>query len=146
MTIRVALDTVILAALLDSRDKWHQSAVAIRDSLKSVEAEIFYFDPVINEVVSVLARRLGEQQRVEQFVSLLDQLQGLIPADKITWVSPLAERLYPAVLALVRQYKGELNFHDALIALACKEFGITCIVSFDRDFDHILAYPNCYIR
>jgi len=137
MTIRVALDTVVLAALLDSRDKWHQPAVAIRDSLKSVEAEIFYLDPVINEVVSVLARRLGEQRRGDQFMVLLDQLQKLIPADKITWVSPLAERLYPAVLALVRQYKGELNFHDALISLGCREFGIEYIASFDCDFDHI---------
>ena len=64
MTIRVVLDTVIVAALLDSRDKWHQSAVAVRDSLKSVEAEIFYLDPVINEVVSVLARRLGVNNRI----------------------------------------------------------------------------------
>ena len=137
MTIRVVLDTVIVAALLDSRDKWHQSAVAVRDSLKSVEAEIFYLDPVINEVVSVLARRLGEQQRIEQFILLLDQLKRLTPAEKITWVSPLTERLFPSVLALVRRHKGKLNFHDALIALACQEFNIRYIASFDRDFDEI---------
>lgn len=137
MTIRIALDTVVLAALLDRRDKWHQPAVAIRDSLKSVEAEIFYLDPVINEVISVLARRLGEQQRIDQFVSLFDQLHGLIPANKITWISLLTERLYPVVLALVRRHKGELNFHDALISLGCREFGIEYIASFDPDFDHI---------
>lgn len=33
--------------------------------------------------------------------------------------------------------KGELNFNDALIALACRERGITLIASFDPDFDHV---------
>lgn len=135
--IKVVLDTVVLAALLDSRDKWHKSAVAIRDALKSAQAEIFYFDPVINEVVSVLARRLNEQQRAEQFVSLLDHLERLIPANKITWISPGAERLYPQILSIVRQHRGQLNFHDALIALGCRELGIEHIASFDRDFDHL---------
>ena len=38
-------------------------------------------------------------------------------------------------MALVRTHGGELNFHDALIALACQEFGIKHIASFDGDFD-----------
>ena len=30
-----------------------------------------------------------------------------------------------------------MNFHDALIALACQELGISAIVSFDDDLDHV---------
>jgi len=40
-------------------------------------------------------------------------------------------------MALVRTHGGELNFHDALIALACQEFGIKHIASFDGDFDRV---------
>jgi predicted nucleic acid-binding protein len=47
------------------------------------------------------------------------------------------QRLYPEILALVREHHGELNFHDALIALACRELDIPYIASFDRDFDRV---------
>lgn len=135
--IRVVLDTVMLAALLDSRDKWHEAAVVLRDALKTAHAEVFYLDPVINEVVSVLARRLAEQRRIEQLTGVLDNLEQLAPIDRITWISPHTPLLYPRVLTLVRTHAGELNFHDALIALACEQLGIRYIASFDRDFDRI---------
>ena len=45
--------------------------------------------------------------------------------------------LYNRISALVRQSQGRLNFHDALIALACQELEIEMILSFDRDFDEI---------
>lgn len=137
MKIRVALDTVVIVALLDRRDKWHQAAVEVRDALKAVGALVVYLDSVMNEVITVLARRLGEQRRGEQFVALLDQLHSLIPVRKITWLSPQTDRLYPEVLALVRHHNGLLNFHDALISLGCRELDIEYIASFDRDFDHI---------
>jgi predicted nucleic acid-binding protein len=40
-------------------------------------------------------------------------------------------------LDLIRSSSGELNFNDALIALACRERGIPAIASFDADFDQI---------
>ena len=50
--------------------------------------------------------------------------------------SPAPERILRVALdssALV----GMLNFHDALIALACQERGIHVIASFDGDFDQV---------
>jgi len=135
--IKVALDTTVLVSLVDAHDKWHLSTLALKNALKSIQAEVFYLDPVINEAVSVLARRLAEQKRMAQFVSVLNRLEELTPSDQITWVSPETRRLYPQIMALVRRHGGELNFHDALIALACQEFGIEHIASFDGDFDRI---------
>ncbi|MCD6167051.1 hypothetical protein J7K19_10120 [bacterium] len=37
--------------------KWHDTAVAIRDALTKADAELVYFDCVLNEVISVLTRR-----------------------------------------------------------------------------------------
>jgi predicted nucleic acid-binding protein len=35
------------------------------------------------------------------------------------------------------RYSCALNFHDALIALACRERDIPAIASFDADFDQV---------
>ncbi len=48
----------------------------------------------------------------------------------ITWISAETQRLYDQVIALVRSTSGTLNFHDALIALGCRELGIEIIASF----------------
>jgi predicted nucleic acid-binding protein len=45
--------------------------------------------------------------------------------------------LYPPALDLIRASLGELNFNDALIALACRERNISAIASFDADFDQV---------
>lgn len=137
MTMRVVLDTSLLVGLLDSRDKWHSQAVAIRDALQAVGAAVVFVDPVVNEVVSVLARRMEEQQRTEQFTVALTRLESLISPDMVTWISASTEQLYGQVLALVREHEGRLNFHDALIALACRELEIEHLAGFDRDFDRV---------
>lgn len=131
------IDANVLVGLLDERDKWHGTAVAIRDALDEADAELVYFDCVLNEAISVLARRTGEQRRPEQFDALLDQLARLIPASDITWVSGEIQRLYDEVVGVVRSSAGELNFHDALIALICREQGVSVLVSFDQDFDQV---------
>ena len=81
------IDANVLVALLDNQDKWHDVAIALRDELNKAEAELVYFDCVINETISVLARRTCEQKRPEQLYALLDQLERLIPISNITWAS-----------------------------------------------------------
>jgi len=60
-----------------------------------------------------------------------------VPAEAITWLSVETQRLYDQVLILVRNTSGDLNFHDALIALGCQELGVHFIASFDADFDRV---------
>ena len=68
---------------------------------------------------------------------LLDRLPRLIPGSGINWSSEEIKRLYTEILGLIRSADGKLNFHDALIALLCKEQGISALISFDRDFDEL---------
>lgn len=84
-----------------------------------------------------MARRSEKQNRSTQFTALLDDLQNQVPPDLITWITLDTQRLYHRIVAMVRQTQGRLNFHDALIALACQELKIKMIVSFDQDFDEI---------
>jgi len=134
----IAIDTSVVVALADAHDKWHVQAMLLRDALLSVGARPIYFDCVINEAIGVIGRRAEEQKRSEQFERLLDELLTVIPTQAITWVSAAGERLLPDILALCRQQRGKLNYHDALMALACRELGVGFIVSFDGDFDNII--------
>lgn len=68
------IDANVLVGLLDERDKWHGAAVSIRDALHQANIKLVYFDCVLNEVISVLTRRIYEQRRLEQLDTLLDQL------------------------------------------------------------------------
>jgi len=134
---QVALDTSVLVGLVDGRDVWHRVAVTLRDALKAVRAETVYFDCVINEAVSVLARRAKERKRLSEFGELLEKLVLQVPKESITWISLETRQFYSEIIALVRDTSGVLNFHDALIALGSRELGIQLIATFDSDFDHI---------
>jgi predicted nucleic acid-binding protein len=59
------------------------------------------------------------------------------PPERLTWIMPDTPRLYTQILALIESSSGELNFNDALIALACRERNISVLASFDADFDSI---------
>ena len=101
----------------------------------------------VNKTVSVLARRARERKRTEEFAGLFASLLSTVPQQFITWLSTDTERLYPDVMALVRDYDGSLNFHDALLASGSREFEIRWVASFDADFDVIpwltrLAAPD----
>jgi predicted nucleic acid-binding protein len=135
--IDLVVDTNVLVALLDGADRWHLTAVALHDALQSTEARILYLDCVINETIGVLGRRVREQGRTYQFGELLSHLSTLIPETQITWAYPEVPRLYADVLDIVRSSSGELNFHDALIALICRQLGVRYLAGFDRDFDQV---------
>ena len=143
----VALDTSLLVGLVDSRDIWHPAAVTLRDAFKGAQAQMVYFDCVINETINVLARRAKERKRSSEFTELLTRVVSQAPEDSIIWISTETRRFYPEIIDLVRDSMGALNFNDILVALGCRELGIECIATFDSDFDSIawlkrLSSPN----
>ncbi len=145
--MKIVVDTSVLVGLVNPRDLWRGQALGLRDRLLSTGADMIYFDCVVAETVSAATRRLREKNRVADITAMLDQLSAQVLVETITWIMPDIPRLYPAVLDLVRSFSGELNFNDALIALACRERGIDAIASFDADFDRVtwlrrLAHPE----
>jgi len=132
---KVILDTNYILAILDKHDIHHQSAIAIDDKIQAVFDEFFYFDCVINEIVSVTIKRLKERKKKELIPDYLSRLHQLIPKTSITWIYPEIEDYYDSIIHLVEKSEGGLNFHDALIIHVANEFEINHIVSFDKDFD-----------
>ena len=135
--MRVAVDASVLVGLINPHDLWRNRALDLRDALLTTGNELVYFDCVAAEAISAAARRLREKGRVADVEALLDRLSAQVPVETITWILPDVPRLYLAVLDLVRSSSGELNFNDALIALACRERSILAIASFDADFDQV---------
>ena len=135
--MRVAIDSSVLVALLDSRDQWNSKALALHDALLKAGVTFMYFDCVTAEAISATLRRLHEKGRCAEAATVIDRLHTLAPQQSLTWILPDVPRLYSAALHLMRISSGELNFNDALIALACREREIPIIASFDADFDQI---------
>lgn len=55
------LDSSFLVALLDEKDKWNEKAKAISRELEEAHCIEVVLDCVINEVISVLAKRFEER-------------------------------------------------------------------------------------
>jgi len=134
---QIAVDSNALVALIDANDTWHNNAQATFSALRLQQFQPVYFDCVMNETINVLGRRTTEQGRSNQLPTLLSNLVNRVPVDRITWASQDTQRFYPDIIQMVLQHNGELNFHDALIALACQDLDVPFLFSFDRDFDAI---------
>ena len=137
MPIKIGLDTSSALGLIDDKDLWYTAAQTLRAIIDTSDFQTFAFDCVLAEVVSTLARRTHEKRRATQLATLLPQLKAQFPTKSIVWLYPDLPKVYEDVIALVEQSSGELNFNDALIALACRDRGITHLASFDADFDGV---------
>ncbi len=133
----VAIDSNILVALLNPFDHRRKQAEALYIALQAVDAQIVYFDCVIAEEISTSLRRLEEKGDAQGVNAIFTKLAELAPPDEITWILPDVPDLYASILELMQASAGMLNFHDALIALACRDRDIETIASLDADFDQV---------
>jgi predicted nucleic acid-binding protein len=137
MTKLAIVDTNVLVALSSQRDVFHPQATALWTALASTTAEVVFFDCVMTEAISVLARRLEEHKESGEFGERLDAFLARIPLEAWFWISDFSRAWTPEILDVMRQASGRLNFNDALIALACSKLGDAALLSFDADFDQV---------
>ena len=137
MSIAIVLDASFVIGLLDERDIWHVPASQVYAEMLARSAQIITFDCVLAESVSTLARRGHEKRRTTDLKLLFERVRAKFPTKSISWLYPEVPEVYDRVVMLVEQTAGELNFNDALIALACQQRGIKFIASFDGDFDRL---------
>ena len=140
--MKALADTNFVVALLDKKDSLHKRAMTLNEHLVEKTAELFYADCVINETVSVLVRRLREQQRTGDIEGLLNAVEQSFPPESLTWTYPSVDEEWAAVFDLVRKTRGKVNFHDALLAQSAASLGIPCIVSFDANLDALEGWKR----
>lgn len=132
---KAILDANYIVAILDQNDIHHKLANDIESKIQDVFDEVLYLDCIMNEVVSVIIKRLKERKKKELIPDYLKKLHQLIPRASITWIYPEIEDYYDKVFKTIIDSHGSLNFHDALIVVVANEFEISHIVSFDKGFD-----------
>lgn len=136
MSNHIAIDTSVLVGLMNPNDIWHGKAKQLFNQLQADEQNrLIVFDCVLAECVSVICRRLQEKRRSIELHGFLTAVSTQFPPHAITWIMPNVPQMYTAVLDLMRQSAGQLNFNDAMIALACQKHKFMQIASFDADFD-----------
>jgi predicted nucleic acid-binding protein len=87
---KAIVDANVLLALIDKKDKWHPEAKILAETLKKRKWEVIYLDCVLNEVISVLVKRLEDRKESQSLVSLLESLENLVSFDtdfdEVDWV------------------------------------------------------------
>jgi len=131
------LDSSFLIALIDARDLHHTKAVGLLDKIENEDGELFASDVVINEVLSVFAKRCESRKATHQFEDLITTFKKVLEPLPILCLYELVTPHYNSIIKMMINYKARLNFHDCLIALFLKEVPEVNLVTFDSDFDEI---------
>lgn len=131
------IDSNIFVALIDESDVHHNHAKTVLENIESDQGQIFASDVVLNEVLSVIARRCEEKKRSEQFSLFSDQFFRYLKDLPILCLYQLLPKFTHAVVSLMKESAGRLNFHDALIAFFLGEVREVKLVTFDRDFQEL---------
>lgn len=137
MTNEVILDASFMVAELDAGDFFHKQAVQIRLQIEREKLRPILLDAVVNEVVTVIGKRLertGNQNQAAEIFKFLDRLSS---PENIFFSYLRIQSYWKAILSLVKSSSGALSFHDSLILIVMKEFGFRKIATFDKDFDHV---------
>ncbi|MDI7268671.1 MAG: type II toxin-antitoxin system VapC family toxin [Myxococcota bacterium] len=132
----VILDANVVLARFDAADVFHGTATALTKRIERDGSRVIVLDCVVNEVLSVLARRLRERRREAEAGPAVKALRGALPAE-IASAYSLLPGCFDEVVDDMIASNGRRNFHDALIVVYARRRGIAVIASFDRDFDGV---------
>lgn len=135
MSVRVIVDTSFLVAQLDELDVHHQTAKALHELFRKRDVAYIYLDCVVNETVTVLARRALDRKLDP--IPIIKRLRREIPQNILDWSGTELPRLWEQVLNTLEMFKARLSFNDCLLVIVSHEGGIQWIASFDRGFDQV---------
>jgi len=119
----ILVDSSIFIALADKKDQWHNAAKELAPRLKS--ENIIVSDLIIAEVLTVIGKRCGGKPAEELYHFFLDSCT----------IPPLDDEAREGAVRICVRFDGRLSLSDALSLWLMEQKGISCIFSFDSDFD-----------
>ncbi len=120
------VDTSAFYALTDSKDKNHETAVAIRDRLLGEKWRLFTTNIILIEMHALILSRLGRAVAL-QVIQHVDRSNTTIVR-----VSPADEHAARRILA--QYYDKDFALADATSFAVMKRLGISSAFTFDRHF------------
>lgn len=121
----ILVDSSVFIALGDRKDQWHEAATALLPRMK--EETIIVSDLIIAEVLTVIGKRCGGKP-VEQFYHYFLDSCDILPLD---------EAARDGAVRVSIRFDGRLSLSDSLSIWMMEKNGISCIISFDSDFDRV---------
>lgn len=131
------LDSNFVISLLDDQDIHHQRARGIWADILKQDSQVFLSDVLINEVLSVLARRCGEKGKGRYFKKWARRFQKSIEGLPIACLYEFLPRHIPKIVSIMVRYRGCFNFHDALFVFFLDQLPTVHFVTFDKDFARV---------
>ncbi len=135
MTDKVLVDASFLVVQLDERDVHHRAARALHEEFRAREAAYIYLDFVVNETVTVLARRARERKLESK--PIIRRVRSELPVAQLAWTGSEVPRLWERALDTLEEHQGHLSLNDCLLTLIAQEGGVQWVASFDKGFDRV---------
>ncbi len=132
------MDTNVFVAAINERDERHPRALELLDELRlGRHGPVVTSDFIVDEVVTVALARTGQHEKAVAAVDLI-----VPPAPHATWIAlePVGEEtFFRALEAFRRSGRRELSFTDWTTVALVREGKADAVVSFDADFDGLVA-------
>jgi len=122
----IAADSSYFVALSDTKDRWHEDALRVRDA---VAQEFFLSDLVVAEAVAIIGSRRGGKPARTMYEYFMDSCE-LDFADQDLLRDGMTHHL---------RYDGRLSVTDCVTLAIMERRRARDIVSFDSDFDRVRA-------
>ncbi len=138
----VLVDTSFLVALVDEKDSLHRKAQKLKGHLTG--RALVFTDVVYAEAISVMSRRVRERRSISVeekglfFATVVKKMKALIDG-RLLYLFPMVPEWLEKITQICLDSEGRLNFNDALLVFAARDYEIDSIVSFDPDFDEYLT-------
>lgn len=133
----VILDSSFVVAELDHKDFFHERALKVRERITQAELKPLLLDLVVNETLTVIAKRWERTPSRGTFDTILTTMSPLINPQNVFFVSSRFQEYWQPLLSLFSSSGGHLSIHDCFILLIMKEFDIKKIATFDDDFKSV---------
>lgn len=134
----VVVDTSVLVAAINRRDENHDRAVGLLEDLRrGNHGPVVTTDFIFDEVVTVTLARTGRHEAAVRATLFL-----LPPEPEAAWLAlePVGEEtFFRALEAFRRAGRRDLSFTDWTTVSIVREGRADAVVSFDRDFDGLVA-------
>lgn len=130
---KIFLDTSFIIALIIDSDSNHEKAIKLKHILNE---ECYINNNVLNELLTLFGRKLGIHSTKEVYYNLIDSFE-ILNEYSISNYNSENFKIFEKYVGK-ESNKTKLSFTDSSIILTMKEFNITNLVSFDKDFQKIL--------
>lgn len=129
-------DSSFILAIFNENDENHKNAKKLLKDYPSIlNQKKAINNIVLMEVLNKLKKSYYKSMRI-------NIINFLLSMDEIFYVE---NEDYEKAIALMEQYKYDINYSDCLIILTMYNNNLNTIVSFDNDFNHIKHINRVYI-